>query len=176
MTPDLPTTAPVRPISGAPTDPPIHRHARILVVEDSPSARKLMQALLTRLGVALPELRIAPTVPEALQIFSHWQPQIAFIDLELRPPPDRPAVPAASLVGLPADGAELVQLLRRRDPELQIILCSATDPALSPLGTLVREGQVQAVVKPILAARVQEVLGHAAETLALRPDSRRARR
>jgi CheY-like chemotaxis protein len=167
MTPGPPPGAPdpYDPGRRAPNGLPISGHARILVVEDSPSARKLMQALLTRLGVGLPELRMAPTVPEALQIFTEWQPQIAFIDLELRPPPDRRPVAATPAVGLPSDGAGLVQLLLRRDPELQIIVCSATDPALSAVAPLVRDGRVQAVVKPIVAARIQQVLSQAAGTL-----------
>ncbi len=179
MTPALGPASPGRSGTGpgrrGAAGAPVHGHARILVVEDSPSARKLMQALLTRLGVALPDLRMAPTVTEALQIVAEWQPQIAFIDLELRPPSDRPATPGSEAVGLPSGGAELVQLLVHRDPELQIIVCSATDPALSPVAPLLRAGRVQAVVKPVLAARIQDVLGRAADGLSPASSSRRLR-
>jgi CheY-like chemotaxis protein len=136
--------------------------ARILVVEDSPSARRLMQAQLTRLGVGLPDLRLTPTIPEAIQTFTAWQPQVVFVDLELRPPPDRPAPAKGSLDGLPKDGAELVDLLLQRDPAVQIIVCSATQPLLSNVASKVRDGTVQGLVKPVVATRLREVLSRAA--------------
>ncbi|MCI4366741.1 MAG: response regulator [Thermoplasmata archaeon] len=135
--------------------------ARILIVEDSPTARRLLQAHLTRLGIGLPDLRITATVPEAIQVFTAWKPHIAFVDLQLRPPPDRAPAPAPTHTGLPKDGGELVRLLLQRDPELQVIVCSATDPDLSNVAPLIRDGTVQSLVKPVLAARLQEVLARA---------------
>jgi ActR/RegA family two-component response regulator len=121
-----------------------------------------MQAVLTHLGVGLPDLRITATVPEALQTFSSWQPQIVFVDLELRPPPDRPSLPKGALNGLPKNGVELVRFLLERDPDLQVIVCSATEPEVTAVAPLLREGRIQGMVKPVVAAKVQAVLAKAA--------------
>ena len=134
---------------------------RILVVEDSPSARKLLQELLLRLGVGLPDLRMAATVPEALQLYAQWRPDIVFLDLQLRPPPDaRPTNGSGSRpADYPHNGADLALQLLQRNPALKIVVCSASDPADTAVGDLVKKGKVEAIVKPILAARVKEVLG-----------------
>lgn len=134
-----------------------HEGRRILVVEDSPSARKLMQELLLRLGVPLPDLRLAATASEALQLFAQWRPDVVFVDLELRLPPDVPAAPPPAPGG-PTNGAELGLQMLARDPAVQLVVCSATDPTDSPMAHLVREGKVLSIVKPVLAAKVQQVL------------------
>ena len=64
---------------------------RILVVEDSASARKLIQAILLRLGITLPELRLSGSVDEAMRLFTEWRPELVFLDLELRTTAARPA-------------------------------------------------------------------------------------
>jgi CheY-like chemotaxis protein len=134
---------------------------KILVVEDSPSARRLLQELLLRLGVALSELRLAATVPEALQVVAQWHPDIVFLDLQLRPPGDVGALPSGAadpLVAYPKTGGELALQLLKRNPSLKIVVCSASDPIHSEVGDLVRKGKVESIVKPILAGRVKEIL------------------
>lgn len=145
---------------------------RVMVVEDSPSARKLMQELLLRLGATLPDLRLSSTVGESLQLFTQWRPQVVFVDLELRTPPDlTPAQRAAQPVvaNAPKDGVELALHFRSRDPAVRIIVCSASEPDGTPLAELVRQGKVEAIVKPILAARLQEVLRRVLPRSAARP-------
>jgi CheY-like chemotaxis protein len=135
--------------------------SKILVIEDSPSARKLLQDLLTRLGVALPDIRIASTVSEALQIYSQWRPDVVFVDLQLKPPVDAPAAPADAATPsaqLPKDGGELALQLLQRTPSLKIVVCSASDPSGGELAALVAKGKVQSIVKPIFAAKVRTVL------------------
>ena len=134
---------------------------KILVVEDSPSARKLMQELLLRLGVTLPDLRLSSTVVEALQLFAQWKPDIVFVDLQLRPPPDLTAAQIAaqpSVPNAPKNGAELAVQLLAREPSLKVVVCSASETDGTAVADLVRQGKVKAIVKPVLAAKVQEVL------------------
>jgi CheY-like chemotaxis protein len=133
--------------------------SKILVVEDSPSARKLLQDLLTRLGVGLPDLRIAPTVPEALQIFAQWRPDIVFIDLQLQHPLDSPTPnQGGASASYPKNGGELAMQLLQRTPSIKIVICSASDPSGSEVADLVAKGKMQSIVKPILAAKVRTVL------------------
>ncbi|MCI4361510.1 MAG: response regulator [Thermoplasmata archaeon] len=146
--------------TAVPKDPAFER-VRILVVEDSPSARKLLQEVLLRLGASLPNLRLSATVPEALQLFTQWRPDVVFVDLELRPPPDGPAAtspPATTASSLPKNGAELAVQFLAREPSLKVIVCSASDPGGTVIGPAVRSGKVRSIVKPVLAAKVSEAL------------------
>jgi len=59
-----------------PPGPPAASVGRILVVEDSPSARRLMQDVLVRLGAELPSLRVAGTVGlTCLHVFGFRDPR-----------------------------------------------------------------------------------------------------
>jgi CheY-like chemotaxis protein len=147
---------------------------RILVVEDSPSARRLMQALLLRLGATLPDLRLTSTATEAMQVFAQWRPEVVFLDMELRTPPDRngSAAGPASSTSLPTNGAELAMKFLERDPNVKIVMCSASEPTRTPVAELVRSGRMQAIVKPVLAAKVQQAF----DRMALTPEGPARRR
>jgi CheY-like chemotaxis protein len=136
---------------------------RILVVEDSPSARRLLQGLLLRLGVGLPDLRLAATVPEALQVFTRWTPEIAIIDLELRPGPpvDLGTEPDGTPRQYAANGAELAVQLLQREPGLKVIICSASEPNGTVLDPFLKSGRISSMMKPILASKVAEALARA---------------
>ena len=139
------------------------RGKKILVVEDSPSARRLLQELLIRLGVSLPDLRLAATVPEALQLFTNWEPEIAIVDLQLRAPPDGKAGGATAPTGTPPpkNGAELAMQLIQRNPNLKVIICSASEPEGTILDPLLQKGRVLSMMKPVLAAKVADTLNRA---------------
>ncbi len=134
---------------------------KILAVEDSPSARKLFQGLLLRLGVQLPDLRFAANAPEALQLFAQWRPDLVFVDIELRNPPlPQPTMPVA---GEPSpapliDGDELAKQLLERNPRLNLVVVTAFDRDNPRVKTLLTQGAADVIVKPVLAARVQEIL------------------
>jgi CheY-like chemotaxis protein len=141
-------------------DGPAANIGRILVVEDSASARRLLQDILLRLGAELPDLRIAGTILEAMTLVSQWRPQIVFVDVELRaaPVPTLGAPAAAPSPQDPKDGVELARLIRTRNPGVRIIVCSATDPSEPRVAKLVQELHLEYIVKPIVAARVADVL------------------
>ena len=148
--------------------------SKIMVVEDSPSARKLLQALFLRLGIELPNLRLVATEEEALQMFTQWHPDIVFLDLELRPPPGGTLAGGNDGARPAPKGADLAFQFLKRNPQVKIVVCSARDPADSPVGDLVRSGAIQGLVKPVLAAKVQEALARAApRTPAAGPGMRR---
>jgi CheY-like chemotaxis protein len=130
---------------------------RILIVEDSPSARKLLQALLLRLGVTLPNLRMAANSSEALQLFTAWQPEIAFIDLQLRGGPSSPSGDTAAADGT-KNGAELAVEFLKRNPALKVIICSASEPEPGVLDAFFKTGRAHAMVKPVLASKVADML------------------
>ena len=136
------------------------RGKRILVVEDSPSAQRLLYDLLIRVGVPPADLRVASTVPEAERVFANWEPEIAIIDLQLGTPPvgSPVAAPAPAGPGRSPNGAVLALELLGRDPELRVIICSASETEGTILGPLVRDGSVLSLVKPLLAAKVAETL------------------
>jgi CheY-like chemotaxis protein len=143
-----------------PPGPPAASVGRILVVEDSPSARRLMQDVLVRLGAELPSLRVAGTVGEALQQFTDWRPEVVFVDIEL----DRGDATTISVDAPrrldrdPKDGVELAEFMLRRDPRVHVILCSATDPSDPRIARLMANGKVHFILKPLRAARVEEML------------------
>jgi CheY-like chemotaxis protein len=145
---------------------PAGRAGRILIVEDSPSARRLIQDVLRRLGAELPNLRLASTVLEALTTFTEWRPQVVFVDIELAHA-TAPSAAARSSQD-PQDGAELAQLLLSRNPSVRVIVCSAADPGDPRVAGLLSEPRVAFITKPLLASRVEEVLTRLAPTPARR--------
>jgi CheY-like chemotaxis protein len=137
--------------SGLPT-----AERRVLVVDDSPSARKLLQQLLLRLGFGLPELRIASGSEEAMRLFTEWTPDIVFLDLELRT--TETAAPPSKRASVPPSGADLAFKFLERNPSVKIIVCSASEATDTRVAELVNAGTVQAMVKPLIAGKIQEAL------------------
>lgn len=132
---------------------------RILAVEDSASARKVFQGVLTRLGVSLRDLRLASNSQEALQLFAQWRPHLVFVDVELSGGRYRPAA------GAPADGStaemdgdELAKQMLARNPDLNLVVVTAYDRDNPRVKALLTTGAADVIVKPVLAARVQEIL------------------
>jgi DNA-binding NtrC family response regulator len=107
--------------------------------------------------VALPDLRVTSNADEGLQLFTQWNPHVVFLDLELRPALGRPP---ASTTGESrnASGYDLAHQFLERDPNVKVVVCSASDPLDGPLQGLVRSGAVESMVKPVVAARVLELL------------------
>lgn len=142
------------------SDGPAAHVGRILVVEDSPSAQRLLQQILLRLGAQLPNLRMASTVVEALTVFTQWRPDLVFVDIELRPsvPSATSADAPAPVAGDPRDGIELARRIRARDPSVTLVISSATDPSDPRVAGLRGEGRIEFLTKPLIAARVEALL------------------
>jgi CheY-like chemotaxis protein len=146
-------------IGGDPDRKPPRRETRLLVVDDSPSARKLIQAILLRLGYTLPELRMATTPDEALRVFVDWRPEVVILDVELRRgPPVASAGTTPDSDRTPRDGVGLATEFLARSPTLRVILCSATDPGDERIRPLLQNPRAQFVTKPVVASRIQAVL------------------
>ena len=137
---------------------------KILAVDDSASARKLFQALLLRLGVELPDLRFASDAHEALQVFTQWHPDLGFVDIELkaRSPGLVPKVAVANpLSKAPAetvDGDTLTLQMLERNPKLHIVIVSASSRDDPRVKALLAHGVSDVIEKPVLAAKIEEVL------------------
>jgi CheY-like chemotaxis protein len=141
---------------------PAAKVGRILVVEDSASARRLLQEVLLRLGAEPSNLRMAGTVVESLALFSQFRPDVVFVDIDLStggPSSVLSPVPAASPQD-PKDGAELALRFLARDPGVRVILCSASDPSDPRVAQLMPQGKADFIMKPLLASRVEAVLAH----------------
>ncbi|HEV2520234.1 MAG TPA: hypothetical protein VGX00_06400 [Thermoplasmata archaeon] len=135
---------------------------KILAVEDSPSARKVLQGVLLRLGVALQDLRLASDSVEAMRVFSQWQPDLVFVDVELHPSPIRAAPDgiggAKGDPNVPVDGDELARRLLDRAPNLHLVVVTAFDQDHPRVKALLKGGAAEVIVKPVLASRVEEIL------------------
>jgi CheY-like chemotaxis protein len=156
-----------RPVPG-----PAARVGRILVVEDSPSARRLLQDVLRRLGAEVMDLRVAGTVVEALTTFTQWKPNVVFIDLELHPAEGSVEGPSDGAAPPVHDGAELAALILSRRRDVRVIICSAADPADARVRQLVQGGRAEFIPKPILAARIEEALARAVSSSPTAPSGR----
>ncbi|MCI4351234.1 MAG: hypothetical protein L3K15_06955 [Thermoplasmata archaeon] len=146
---------------------------KILAVENSASAQRLMQAVLLKLGVQLPDLRLASSSSEAIQTFTSWRPDVVFVDLDLGGPnPARPAGPSSGGEKAPkeVDGDDLAKLLLVRNPQLHVVVVTAYDRDHPRVQALLAGGVRDVIMKPLRAARVEEALARCRS-----PPSARAR-
>jgi CheY-like chemotaxis protein len=131
---------------------------RILVVEDSASARKLIQEILLHLGFSLPELRLAAGPREAQRVFAEWRPNLVMLDMDLKGSgagaPRTDAVEGEDGI----DGRELGRRFLQNSPALKLVIVTALDLDSPPVKALQQQGAVAVITKPVLAARVREVL------------------
>ncbi|MGI0133279.1 MAG: response regulator [Thermoplasmata archaeon] len=132
---------------------------KVLAVEDSASARRVMQEILLRLGLSLPEIRLASSAAEGQAVFQEWHPDVVFLDIELDG--GNGGIPAKSgkpTRALPMNGGELGKLFLEENPKLKLVVVTAHDPQHPPVRALVDGGAVEVIVKPVLAAKVSQVL------------------
>jgi CheY-like chemotaxis protein len=129
---------------------------KILAVENSASAQRLMQAVLLKLGVALPDLRLASSSSEAMQLFTSWRPDVVFIDLDLGSAYPRPAETGTN--GKDVDGDELARQLLSRNPRLNVVVVTAYDRDHPRVKAILADGARDVIMKPLRAQRIQEAL------------------
>jgi len=118
---------------------------RTILVDDEPLARDELAFLLSELG-GIEVVGQAGDAPEALKLAEREDPQLAFVDLRMPGP----------------DGIALAQALKRRHPQLQIIVVSAHDDA----ALRAFEAQVlDYVLKPVRLERLKAALERAQAAL-----------
>lgn len=130
-------------------------------MEDSSSARRVMQELLFGLGATAQNLRLASNSAEALQLLTEWPPDLVFLDVELRPD-DAGAVGPPPHRGSKTDGLlngnDLGREFLQKKPDLPIVVVTALDASSPRVQELRKLGAVDVITKPVRAARVHEVL------------------
>jgi CheY-like chemotaxis protein len=137
------------------------RAARILVIEDSSSARRVMQELLFGMGATPQNLRLARNSSEALQFAREWPPDLVFLDVELRPETgdgETTGMPEGRGAPRLLNGDDLGKELLEMKPDLPIVVVTALDMENPRVQGLRKRGVVDVIMKPVRAARVQEVL------------------
>ena len=133
---------------------------KVLAVEDSPSARRLMQDIFLRLGLSLPEVRLASSAAEGQVVFEEWHPDVVFLDIELSGAGNGGAAGRAGKGShaAPMNGDELGKAFLKENPKLKLVVVTAHDPDHPPVQSLVQGGATDVIVKPVLAARVSEII------------------
>jgi DNA-binding LytR/AlgR family response regulator len=116
---------------------------RVILVDDEPLARDELAFMLTELG-GVEVVGQAGDAQEALRLADREEPQLAFVDLRMPGP----------------DGIALAQALKRRHPQLQVIVVSAHDDA----ALRAFEAQVlDYVLKPVRLERLRAAIERATQ-------------
>jgi DNA-binding LytR/AlgR family response regulator len=119
---------------------------RTILVDDEPLARDELAFLLEEVG-GVEVVGQASDAQEALKLAEREDPQLAFVDLRMPGP----------------DGIALAQALKRRHPELQVIVVSAHDDA----ALRAFEAQVlDYVLKPVRMERLRAAIERAMQNVA----------
>jgi two-component system LytT family response regulator len=114
---------------------------RVILVDDEPLARDELAFLLEELG-GVEVVGQAGDAQEALKLAEREEPELAFVDLRMPGP----------------DGIALAQALKRRHPQLQVIVVSAHDDA----ALRAFEAQVlDYVLKPVRLERLRAAIERA---------------
>jgi DNA-binding LytR/AlgR family response regulator len=114
---------------------------RTILVDDEPLARDELAFLLSEVG-GVEVVGQASDAAEAMKLAEREEPQLAFVDLRMPGP----------------DGIALAQALKRRHPELQVIVVSAHDDA----ALRAFEAQVlDYVLKPVRMERLRAAIERA---------------
>ncbi len=122
-------------------------HARVLVVEDTPTQAELARVMLTSLGH---EVRVIETAAMALEVARSWQPDAILVDIEL---PDY-------------NGFELMKQLHAEGVESAVVVVTANG-SINTAVEAMRLGAVDFIVKPFPKARLAVTLANALEKRAL---------
>jgi DNA-binding LytR/AlgR family response regulator len=118
---------------------------RTILVDDEPLARDELAFLLSEVG-GVEVVGQASDAQEAIALAEREDPQLAFVDLRMPGP----------------DGIALAQALKRRHPELQVIVVSAHDDA----ALRAFEAQVlDYVLKPVRMERLRAAIERAVQNL-----------
>jgi len=126
---------------------------RAILVDDEPLARDELAFLLSELG-DIEVVGQAGDAQEAIKLADREEPQLAFVDLRMPGP----------------DGIALAQALKRRHPNLQVIVVSAHDDA----ALRAFEAQVlDYVLKPVRLERLRSAIDRARMNISATADTGR---
>jgi len=110
-----------------------------LIVDDDERIRRSLSDALDAPAVSV---TTAPSAEEALQALAEIDPDVALVDVRL------PGM----------DGLELLRLLRKRSPDVAVVVMSAYED-LPTVAAAMRDGAVDFLVKPLDLHVVREVIG-----------------
>ena len=130
--------------------------ARVLVVDDEPGARGALEKLLSQDGYAV---QVAADGATALTLFAETPFDVVVTDLNM---PNM-------------DGVELLKKLRAQDPDLPVILCTASGEVTAAVAAM-RAGADDYLAKPVDIDALTLAIERAVERRALRVESENLRR
>lgn len=115
---------------------------RCLVVDDSPTIRLTLKAMLERLGVPAARVDVAATGEDAMRLFEAQGPDLVFLDVEM---PD-------------VEGHEVCRRMLEQRPLARIVAVTGLDRTDPRVRDLVTRGAFDVVHKPLRLDRMQALL------------------
>lgn len=132
---------------------------KILIVDDVKIMRKTLRAILTdRCGAAPGNIIEACDGQDAVFMYEQTRPDVVFLDIAM---PDM-------------DGREVIEKLKRVDPEPVIIMCSGSGDKMSVI-ECIRAGAKDYVRKPVNWERVMDALVKIAGDVLVKDEAKSAR-
>lgn len=118
---------------------------RAIIVDDEPLARDELMFLLADAG-GVEVVGQAGDAREAIELAANTMPQVAFVDLRMPGP----------------DGLQLAQVLKSRQPQLQVVVVSAHDNAAV---RAFEEGILDYLLKPTRVERLRATIARAKQAI-----------
>jgi DNA-binding NtrC family response regulator len=127
---------------------------RLLLVEDDPAVRRSLAETLTEEGL---EVHVAESAEQALAAIDGVRPDVVLSDIRMS--------------GM--DGVQLLELLKERMPEVDVLLMTAYDD-MPTIVRAMREGASDFLVKPIKLSELRAALARLLDDRRTREQTRRA--
>lgn len=115
---------------------------RCLVVDDSPTIRLTLKAMLERLGVPASRVDMAATGEDAMRLFEDEAPELVFLDVEM---PD-------------VEGHEVCRRMLDLRPLAKVVAVTGLERNDPRVRDLVTRGAFDVVQKPLRLDRMQALL------------------
>lgn len=123
-----------------------------LIVDDSPTSRRLVAAAVRAARKGVTEFHEADDPEAALRILSQNSPDVVFLDMMLAG--DDVHVPD----GAPARGVGLLRQILAKRPELPVVVVTGLAPGQPDVVDAISQGAIAALRKPVRADEVRFVL------------------
>lgn len=115
---------------------------KFLIVDDSPTIRLVLKAMVERLGVSPSHIRTAESGQDAIDAFLDFCPEVVFLDIEM------PGV----------EGQDVCRAMLAANPLAKVIAttgCERSDPRVR---NIIGQGGFDVVEKPLRMDRVAQVM------------------